>query len=327
MKGMNASQVGAEFSRKWEALGGDGVAVAIGLDASRFDQHVSVEALRWEHEFYLSICSDPKYRKQLRRWLGWQLENVGYGNCHDGSLKYKVDGTRCSGDMNTGLGNCLIASCLLIAYCEERGLKFELANNGDDCVVFIHKRNLAKFSAGLSHWFLEMGFNMVVEEPVFELEKVVFCQAQPVFDGASWTMVRDPRTCVAKDCVSLKPWRNEKEYSSWIKCVGLSGTSLAGGIPVLDAFYRSFVRAGGAAKPLSLSDPTIGGGLFIASKGMKRRDLSISDAARYSFWRAFDISPDEQVCIELEYGSVTPYYRTVEMDPLLLPVQAHTLLL
>jgi len=37
-----------------------------------------------------------------------------------------------------------------------------------------------------------MGFNMVVEEPVYELEKVVFCQSQPVFDGVSWTMVPIP---------------------------------------------------------------------------------------------------------------------------------------
>nr|QHD64756.1 RdRp [Plasmopara viticola lesion associated tombus-like virus 2]QLL27745.1 putative RdRp [Leveillula taurica associated tombus-like virus 1] len=326
MKGMNASQVGAEFRRKWERMGGDGVAAAIGLDASRFDQHVSVEALQWEHEFYYSLCSDPSYRKQLRLWLSWQLKNKGFGNCSDGSLKYEVDGTRCSGDMNTGMGNCLIASCLLIAYCRERGVGFELANNGDDCVIFIKKRDINKFSIGLSHWFTEMGFNMVVEAPVFQLERVVFCQAQPVFDGFSWTMVRDPRTCIAKDCVSLKPWRNEKEYTSWIKCVGLSGTSLAGGIPVLDSFYRSFVRAGGDAKPLSLSDPTLTGGLFWAAKGMNRRHFSVSDDARVSFYTAFGITPDEQVCLEEEYNSSTPFYAPVEFDPVTLPVKQHYLL-
>lgn len=139
-------------------------------------------------------------------------------------------------------------------------------------------------------------------------------------------MVRDPRTCIAKDCVSLKPWRNEKEYCSWIKCVGMSGTSLAGGIPVLDSFYRSFVRAGGNAKPLSLSDPTLTGGLFWAAKGMNRRGFSISDDARVSFFIAFGLTPDEQICLEEEFNSSTPYYAPVEFDPPSLPVKQHYLL-
>lgn len=327
MKGMNASQVGAEFSRKWECMGGDGQAVAIGLDASRFDQHVSRQALEWEHKFYLGLLTSPKDRKWLAKLLSWQIHNKAFGRCADGWLRYEIEGTRCSGDMNTGLGNCLIACCLLIAYCTEREVPFELANNGDDCVIICHKRHLAKFSAGLDLWFREMGFNMVVEEPVYELEKVVFCQSQPVFDGASWTMVRDPRSCIVKDCISLKPWCNAKEYESWIKCVGMSGTSLAGGIPVLDSFYRSFTRAGRNAKPLKLSDPTLIGGLFWQSKGMHRRNLAVSETARYSFWRAFDITPDEQVAIESEYNATTPYYQEVRKEWEFLPTHEHTLLL
>jgi len=326
MKGMNASQIGAQFHRKWEAMGGDGIACAIGLDASRFDQHVSRQALEWEHKFYLGLLRSPSDRKWLRNLLKWQIHNRAFGRCADGWLRYEIEGTRCSGDMNTGLGNCLIACALLIAYCTERRVKFELANNGDDCVIICNKNDLARFSEGLDHWFKEMGFNMVVEEPVYELEKVVFCQSQPVYDGASWTMVRDPRSCIAKDCISLKPWNNAKEYESWIKCVGMSGSSLAGGIPILDPFYRSFVRAGRNAKPLSLKDPTLIGGLFWQSKGMHRRDLAISEDARYSFWRAFDITPDEQMCIEAEYNAITPFYQPVRKDWTTLPTHVHDLL-
>lgn len=327
MKGMNASQVGAHFSRKWERFGGDGHTVAVGLDASRFDQHVSAMALRWEHKFYLGLCKGASERKRLARLLEWQIFNKGFGRCNDGTLSYEIEGTRCSGDMNTGLGNCLIATCLLVAYCEEREIPFELANNGDDCVIFTHKKYLADFSLGLDKWFRQMGFNMVVEEPVYELEKVVFCQSQPVFDGHSWTMVRDPRSCIKKDCVSLKPWRNEKEYNAWLASVGMSGTSLAGGMPVLDAFYRSFLRASRNAKPLNQADPSLQGGLYWQSKGMHRRGLPVSDAARYSFWRAFDIMPAEQEAIEYEYSINTPYYSPVDYSPESLPVHRHNLLL
>lgn len=327
MKGMNAAQVGKEFHRKWLRFGGDGNAVAIGLDASRFDQHVSDIALKFEHKFWLHGIADPARRKELATLLSWQIENTGFGRCRDGTIKYKVLGTRCSGDMNTGSGNCLLASSMLIAYCEKKGVPFELANNGDDCVIFTHKKFLKRFSDGLHGWFVDMGFNMVVEDPVYVLEKVVFCQSQPVYDGANWVMVRDPRTCIAKDCVSLKPWRNAKEYTSWINAVGQSGTALAGGIPVLDPFYRSFVRAGDGAKPLSLNDPTLTGGLFWLSKGMNRRNFKISPEARFSFWLAFGLSPDDQVAIERGYNSTTPFYQQVVRDPEVLPVHEHGLLL
>lgn len=166
MKGMNAAQVAQQFVRKWEKMGGDGMAVAIGLDASRFDQHVSAEALRWEHKFYLSLIRDARLRAKIATLLEWQIDNRGFGRCADGTIKYKIEGTRCSGDMNTGLGNCLIATCLLVAYCESKSIPFEIANNGDDCVVFTRKEFYGRFSDGLDKWFREMGFNMVVEAPV-----------------------------------------------------------------------------------------------------------------------------------------------------------------
>jgi len=260
----------------------------------------------------------------LRKLLSWQLETSAFGRTNEGTVKYDIDGTRLSGVINTGLGNCILASLMCIAYCRERGVGFRLANNGDDCVIFLRKRDLAKFQVGLSGWFRDMGFNMVVEDPVYVLEQVVFCQASPVWDGAAWTMVRDPRTALAKDCVSLKPWRNEKEFQSWIKGVGLSGTALAGGIPVFDTFYRSFVQAGGVARPLSHDDPAIGGGLYWMAKGMHRQNLRITDEARCSFWKAFGITPDMQLELEHKYSTTIPKfappvlvgdsYPTMDMD-------------
>nr|QLL27751.1 putative RdRp [Erysiphales associated tombus-like virus 1] len=324
MKGMNASQIGGILRQNWEEMGGDGYCVAIGLDASRFDQHVAKQALEFEHTHYPSLLADPRDRALLRKLLSWQLETSAFGRTNEGTVKYDIDGTRLSGVINTGLGNCILASLMCIAYCRERGVGFRLANNGDDCVIFLRKRDLAKFQVGLSGWFRDMGFNMVVEDPVYVLEQVVFCQASPVWDGAAWTMVRDPRTALAKDCVSLKPWRNEKEFQSWIKGVGLSGTALAGGIPVFDTFYRSFVQAGGVARPLSHDDPSIGGGLYWMAKGMHRQNLRITDEARCSFWKAFGITPDMQLELEHKYSTTIPKfappvlvgdsYPTMDMD-------------
>lgn len=308
MKGMNASQIGGILRQHWEDMGGDSDCVAVGLDATRFDQHVSKQALEFEHTHYPGLLADPADRAECKKLLSWQLQTTAFGRAVDGSVKYKIDGTRLSGVINTGLGNCIIASEMCIAYCREKRIKFRLANNGDDCVIFLRRRYLSRFMDGLSQWFIEMGFNMVVEDPVTVFEEVVFCQAQPVWDGATWTMVRDPRTALAKDCVSLKPWRNVKEYQSWIKGVGLSGRSLAGGIPVFNDFYSSFVEAGGAARPLSHEDPSIGGGLYWMAKGMHRQNLRVTDDARCSFWKAFGITPDMQLVLEKHYRSTVPLF-------------------
>lgn len=310
MKGMNASQVGTVIKEHWEEMGGTGTCVAIGLDASRFDQHVGVQALEHEHSHYPRLLASPSDRNRLRSLLRRQLKTKAFGRTKEGTVKYNVSGTRLSGVINTGLGNCILASEMCIAYCEEKDIRFRLANNGDDCVLFINKKDLSSFSTGLNEWFKDMGFTMVVEAPVYELEEVVFCQSQPVFDGASWTMVRDPRTALAKDCVSLKPWHSAKGFESWIKGVGMSGTSLAGGMPIYDSFYQSFVRAGGGttAKSVTMDD----GGLYWQSRGMLRRGLTVTDAARVSFYKAFGILPDMQIELEKHYSITTPVYTPPE---------------
>jgi len=327
MKGMNAAQVGGEIAAKWARFGGNELAVALGIDASRFDRSVSKIFLEFEHGFYTPLVPRGIERKRFAELLSWQIYNKGKARCNDGTLTYKVEGTRCSGDMNTGLGNCLIASCMIIAYCEDRKVPFELVNNGDDCVVIMARKHLKRFQRGFQEYFTEMGFVMVTEDPVYELEKISFCQSQPVYDGHSHVMVRDPHNCISKDCFSLKPWTNAKEYESWISAVGNSGTALAGGIPVLHSFYKSFLRAGRNAKPLSLKDPALIGGLYWASKGMNRSGCAVSDEARFSFWRAFGITPDEQTCLEKQYDETTPFYSEVRHDPEVYPFHEHGLLL
>jgi len=99
-KGLNVAQLGEVMSDLWNQVDD---CIYVGLDASRFDMHVGVEMLRWEHSVYLELYNNDPV---LRRLLSWQLETKGKGWCEDGSVKYHVRGRRASGDMNTGLGNC-----------------------------------------------------------------------------------------------------------------------------------------------------------------------------------------------------------------------------
>jgi hypothetical protein len=90
-------------------------------------------------------------------------------------VKYSVKGTRASGDMNTSSGNCFTMVLLVYSYMQTLGIKWRLANNGDDCVLIVEKRDKHRLS-GLQKWFSEMGFTMESEGQQTVFERVVFCQ-------------------------------------------------------------------------------------------------------------------------------------------------------
>jgi hypothetical protein len=282
--------------------------VAVGLDASRFDQHVSADALRWEHSVYQSAYRDYP---ELRTLLAWQIRNRGVGRAEGYRVDYTVEGCRMSGDMNTGMGNCLLMSSIVIAYCEQAGLQFRLANNGDDCVLFLDSRDLHRLS-GLDAWFLDFGFTLTREPPVYVLEQVEFCQTQPVRCANGWRMVRNPHTAMSKDCVSLQGWDNEAEIKYWAGSVGKCGLSLTSGVPVWEAWYTRLVRVG--VINAGVDERVNECGMSYLAKGVE--PCPVSEESRYSFWLAFGILPDEQVALEDEYS------QAVELVPSCTPVMS-----
>lgn len=304
LKGYNARQVGGIMAGKWGRFKDP---VAIGLDASRFDQHVSTDCLIFEHSCYEMWFSGHD-RERLRELLSWQLDTRCVARCSDGRVKYRVRGMRFSGDMNTGVGNCLLMCAMVHAYCEHRGVHAELANNGDDCVLVLERSELQQLDLGLlPRWFRRLGFTMKVEQPVYDLEKVEFCQSHPVCVDGQWLMVRKHRHATAKDCISIKPLDHPRVYDSWRKSVGLAGLSLTGGVPVQQAFYQAFMR-GAKGRELK-GDPTLETGFMRFARGMDRVAQPVAASTRYSYWLAFGVLPDEQVALEETYSQVVPTYN------------------
>lgn len=298
LKGFNAERSAELLKEKWDMFQ---CPVAVGLDASRFDQHVSLEALRWEHQVYLNCFPQRKHRERLQRLLKLQEINHCAGFTPDGRLKYTVKGTRMSGDMNTSLGNCVLMVSMIKAYALERGINLQLANNGDDCVVFLEKSSLEKFSAGLYEWFLKLGFNMAIEKPVFEFEGIEFCQTKPIFDGNTWIMCRNPFSAIVKDSVMLKPYQSPGEFRGWLAAVGMGGLRLAGGLPIFQELYKCYSKYGLSKKNY---DDMLSWSFRHSSVGMKREYGTVHPAARASMYWAFDITPDEQLCLEKYYSQL-----------------------
>ena len=133
-KGYNCVDQGHEIFKKWSRFNDP---VFITTDASRYDQHVSVAALKYEHSYY-----NNHYRsKELECLLRQQLRNKGFCRTHDGFLKYVVNGKRCSGDMNTGCGNIIVMTAMMFTYFMHLGLtEVELVNNGDDSVIICERK-------------------------------------------------------------------------------------------------------------------------------------------------------------------------------------------
>lgn len=291
LKGMNADQVGQVMADNWGAFRNP---VAVGLDASRFDQHVSVEALEWEHSVYNSVFRSD----ELARLLKWQLNNRGIGRVPGYRVDYRTKGCRMSGDINTGMGNCLLMSSMVLAYFDHHGVTARLANNGDDCVVFCDKSQLHKLDH-LDDWFLGLGFTLTREKPVYCLERVEFCQFQPVKLSTGWRMVRNPLVAMSKDCVSLSGWTNLLEVRMWAHAVGTCGASLTCGVPIWEAWYSRLIRLG--TRPAhGLVERVNECGAHYWANGCQ--PAVIDAEARYSFYLAFGIMPDLQEDLEADYA-------------------------
>lgn len=292
MKGYNVEHIGNIIRGKWRAFKDP---VAVGLDASRFDQHVCEHMLRWEHDVYRRMF--PKC-EELGELLDWQLNNVGRGYCPDGSLKYTVTGRRFSGDMNTALGNCLIMCAMVYSYSKERRVHVSLANNGDDCTVIMEKKDLTRFMNGLEEWFLELGFVMKAEEPVYKLCQIEFCQMHPVEVGDKCIMVRNINAAMRKDTLSVIPLTMKREVQCLLTAIGEGGLSLTGGVPIIQNFYRRYMEIGGGVKSKVGENHAIHTGLRLLSVGMSRGFQEPLAETRVQVMEAWGYTPDEQVCLE-----------------------------
>lgn len=296
IKGYNADVSAEILSAKWNNFDNP---VAIGLDASKFDMHVSQRALRYEHSFYRELFPG---NKELSRLLNWQLVNKGVAFVRDGSVKFEMEGTRSSGDLNTSLGNCILMCAMVWAYAREMHIDLELANNGDDCVVFMEKEHAQLFRSNVDSWFRTRGFSMTVEDTVTEFEQVEFCQTKPVMLSSGWRMVRNLRAVITKDPMCLLSVPNTKVMQKWLHAVGTCGTMLCTGVPVHDAFYRCMLRHGVDNAGL-INEVYKNRSQLSLADGVKR--ALIDSVARVSYYYAFGVTPDEQLALEQYYDSLS----------------------
>lgn len=305
MKGYNAFQVGEMMHEAWIQFNNP---CALGLDAKRFDQHITVDLLEWEHGIY-----DLYYHSLELCWLLlMQLTTKGYLQCGDGELAYKVAGGRCSGDMNTAMGNVLIMCAGVHSLLSSLGMgkvgraKIRVFNNGDDCMLIGERADIFLLAGHVEEHFAKLGLIMTIEPVVFELEEVSFCQTQPIFDGARWRMVRDVRVSLTKDATMLSLRYVTELLRYQLAAIGNCGLALTGGLPILQEYYSAMLRNGDSS--VRADERFYSTGFYRMSRGLSPYVTPVTAEARVSFARAFGIVPDLQIQLER-------YYRNWNLPP------------
>lgn len=289
-KGLNPEQRANLIRRKMGQVG-DGCEV-FEVDAKSFESHVDRWQIVQEHLCYLSAFDGDAELAGLLR-----VQEVLSGRTSLGH-RFEREGGRASGDFNTGMGNSLVFLAVLRGCLLGRVPRFDLLVDGDNALVFLPSGCLDPGFAG--RVLRCSGHELEVEKRTTVLERVVFGQSRPVFDGSSWRMVRDWRKVLSgAGCshVHLKgPLPTVLRYLSG---VGKCELAINAGLPVLGRFSYLLSRLGsGSASAEMYRDYRYLGVDVDRVLGEVGVEVEVTDEARKSFEVAFGVTSGDQVRLE-----------------------------
>lgn len=253
--------------------------VYILADHSKFDSCVNVTHLKFLHNCYKQAIPDSSFLMYL---LSKQLHNRGYSA--KGNIHYTVEGTRMSGDFDTGLGNTLLN--LYITFVVFRKVKYHVLLDGDDSVVVMEKADLALVNTGD---FRRLGFDTKFEV-VTELHDVEFCRAR-FMDLDPPRFARDPVRALANMTVSSKHYVGEG-LLKYLAGLGLGEASASNGVPIIGPI---------AAKLSRLSSKPILDENIKYMYGAPGDPEHITDEARLIFQQIYGWSPAYQIALETQF--------------------------
>nr|WUR07255.1 RNA-dependent RNA polymerase [Cnidium virus Z] len=298
-KGFNYSDRGVLMKKKWDSFI-DPVAVA--LDASRFDLHVSVDALKFTDELYRG-CFHREYWPSLDYILSRRHKTYGVASCKESVWRYSKEGGRCSGDVDTSLGNVCIMLAVSVRIADIMNCHIELANDGDDQIFFVERSDLDALLGVIEPTFEEFGLRVKVEPPVDILERVDFCQTRPVLSPSGYRMVRYPTLAMTKDLSSFLPIDRVAVARNMCQAIGDCGWAAFSEMPVLGQFYDVLRKVGGNAES-HWRQSGVDLGFLYHVKDLESPTSSgfacPNPEVRVSFFKAFGMSPAEQIALEDE---------------------------
>lgn len=319
-KNMSPQSLGTELRRAYDTIPGCKILL---LDISRFDAHVSPEAIvNVEHRFWKKAASHD----QLEELLTWKLVNKGTARCGEDFVKYRVNGERMSGDADTGASNCVQVSCALASLAKENGITdFSMNVNGDDS-VFMYAGELS--DKQVTDHFDKLGMEVKIEGRPQTFEEIDYCQARPVRVGGVWTMIRSPSKVLTKVGFTHKQ-QGVSNYLKRVHTTCLGELALAKGTPVIQPFlervlFLTKLKMNRRSKKNPILNAAIGDSYrlsgWLPSDWKSGRTAPITLETRASFSRAFGITVSEQLLLEGRIASWQADFAEISQgSPMLSP--------
>jgi hypothetical protein len=297
MKGLNPRQRAHVLLKKFRSFED---CVCFEVDGSAFEAHVGKPALLREHAVYKAAYPGASL---LDRLLRKQL--VLKGRTTHG-IAFRRDGGRASGDFNTGMGNSLIMLACTVGPLLDLGVKFDLAVDGDNAIIFLERAESSLVVEKLGDLVkASSGQEFVLERPVDVFENIRFGQSQPVLcnDGA-YIMLRDYREVISKALSTHRYGRCSVGFRRYCRGVAECELSMFRGMPIVQSWCLNILRntPKGHGREGKFVDFYVQGLHHVDSSSA----LPISEETRRSFATAFGVSPCEQKLIERLFSSFPP---------------------
>lgn len=291
-KGLNPTERGNLIARKFSAVPD---CVVFEVDGKAFEAHEDVWQIVQEHSVYHAAYPGDG---DLMRVLSKQLFNRGVTSC---GVRFGRPGGRASGDFNTGMGNSIVMLAVIDATMREIGTSlYDSLVDGDNALLFVSRSSYQAVVKQFAPTALRLsGHEMTVERPVDVLEGVCFGQSHPLRVGGNWVMVRDWRKVVSQGTSSHAHLNEPKFARDYLYGVSLCESWLGSRVPILwkwSETLRHFTEKGAKVRFDAHRDYSVLG--VPLGEVENARALPPDEESRLSFFRAFGVTPDEQIYLE-----------------------------
>jgi len=280
-KGRNPVQRAQDILDIWDAFHDP---VILGIDAANFDGHVTLEQLDQCRLFYADMMPELKkllFKTRISRGKG------------PGGLKYRSAGGRMSGDTDTALGNAIITIAMIYGWAKLRGVEVVIYDDGDDCLLFMEKKELSKATKTIVEDFAEYGHELKIERTVSRLEDLEFCQQRLIRTNPP-RMIADIHKLMSNAFVTITRYDGPAR-AGHLKTLAQALLARAPGVPVAQVYAQAVLRDFAAAK--FVRDEALEREMLI--KGVKVvGPATITSEARASFSELFGVPEHVQALWE-----------------------------
>jgi hypothetical protein len=282
-------------------------------DCTSFDAHVNHLQLRLEKTFYAYLYKhggSPTQYLDFMKWFEYQIKNRAKAVFKNGIVRYQMLGGRGSGDWNTAFGNVFLVCIMMTQLMHDLAVPFDawrMFDDGDDCLLIVSRPYLGAVLNAIPLFFSTLGHEIKVDNVIdasVDFEQIEFCQSKPIHCKTGTKMVRSFEKMLATYHLDCRWFKTEETMREYYSAVGLCDLILYSGAPVVSVLAEHYYKLGGKTVNLQFVRE-LNIWRYGCIKSLDVGDLEITNEARLSFWKAYGLSPVDQLELENKIRTLT----------------------